>query len=277
MSSSRRTFVEPGEAHELNEKVTIRVASEKDPDCSDSEWRRQLQHVCEAETLAVVCPLQEHARGHSDTHPLDRNVTHERHSGQRRRRRRRRRGQIVNRKATAESPEEIVWGPPSKAPRLPPIFNRPAAVTDHEGATSRRNSPRAPSVRSPSRTGSRVSWSTSRRRTRPGIDLEDARLTVETASDTDRKLSSASAAGILITVEPEGKSVTYEGAGIRVLLDNNLGSDGGRAGRGLELSHVPITEEEDEGTLESGGASIVKTKRQRQRSNHKHRSKCKIS
>ena len=271
--------MEPGEAHELNEKVTIRVASEKDPDCSDSEWeegsyntfvrQKRLPSFVRYKNMRVVTPTPIHSTETSLT-----SVTLDRGGGGG--------GGGGGRLSTGKLPQNRRRKSSGVLPPKRPVSPRYStdqqqSQTMKERLTEKLSTSSFGSFSIPNGLSSFMEYEQETYKDL-GIDLEDARLTVETASDTDRKLSSASAAGILITVEPEGKSVTFTRERVSVSSSTTTsGQTEDELGGGLELSHVPITEEEDEGTLESGGASIVKTKRQRQRSNHKHRSKCKIS
>lgn len=101
-----------------------------------------------------------------------------------------------------------------------------------------------------------------------GIDLHDAQLTVETASDVGRKLSNSSV-GVLITVEPEGKSVTFTRE--RISVSSSAPSNSAQGEEDGIIVLPAITIEED------GEASIVKSKKHKKHTNSKLKNRCKIS
>ena len=107
-----------------------------------------------------------------------------------------------------------------------------------------------------------------------GIDLPHAQLTVETASEHERKLSSSSV-GVFIKVEPEGKSVTFTKE--RMSLSSTSPST---------TQEEEEEEEEKEGfTLSIGVGSksegdlqaAMKSKKHRKNRTHSNKNKCKVS
>ena len=108
-----------------------------------------------------------------------------------------------------------------------------------------------------------------------GIDLPHAQLTVET-NEEGRKLSSGS--GMLITVEPEGKSVTFTREQISV-----CSSPSSTAPEEYEEEEEEDGEEDREERRDMGhrckseGTLVRPKKRKLRKLSVKHKNKCKVS
>ena len=259
-------FVEPGEDHELNETMCIRVEldkTEEEDDSDDSDWeetqvesntflrQKRLPSFVRYKDIRVIAPSPIHSTEPSTTsvHGNNESLRLPNH---------RRKSSVTSPPKRPLSPREFAYQPTMKEKLAEKLslgsigsFSLSQGLTnfiEYDEGTYREM----------------------------GIDLPHAQLTVETASEHERKVSSSSV-GVFIKVEPEGKSVTFTKE--RMSVSSTSPST-------TQEDEEEEEEEEKEGfTLSIGVGSksegdlqaAMKSKKHRKNRTRSNKNKCKVS